>query len=89
MNRLAPTSAPVANDPKRSSALAIVFTALQPFARNPLEGVTTAVTEAQTGARHEVFDCARYKTFARAGKRFHPRGYAALAPCLVALEEGR
>jgi hypothetical protein len=44
-----------------------------PFAGNPLEGLTTAVTEAQTGARHEVFDCARYKDFARTGKRCHPR----------------
>jgi hypothetical protein len=35
--------------------------------------LTTAVTEAQTGARHEVFDCARYKDFARTGKRCHPR----------------
>src|ERR1700745_1165188 len=44
-----------------------------PFAGNPLEGLTTAVTEAQTGARHEVFDCARYKNFARTGNRCHPR----------------
>jgi hypothetical protein len=44
-----------------------------PFAGNTLEGLTTAVTEAQTGARHEVFDCARYKDFARTGKRCHPR----------------
>ena len=44
-----------------------------PFAGNTLRGLTTAVTEAQTGARHEVFDRARYKDFARTGKRRHPR----------------